>query len=323
MKTVLKVVGILLVALVVLVASGYAWATISSNRKLARNYETHRAEFPIPFPLDTSEIRAMGLTGDQIPEAARRAAIERGRHLVEARYPCLECHGADFGGGVMIDEFPIGTMLGPNLTRGQGSRTPAFTASDWDRAVRHGVLIDGRPSAMPAEDFRRMSDQELSDIVSYILSLPPVDNQVAPRKLGPLGRFLLASGQFPISADLIESHDAAHPVVPPPAMATVDFGEHLAATCSGCHGMGLAGGPIAGAPPGWLPAQNLTRHETGLAAWSLDDFKRSLREGVRPDGSALREPMTLMLPFTKEMSDVELEALWMYLGSLPPRPMAS
>jgi hypothetical protein len=43
-----------------------------------------------------------------------------------------------------------------------------------------------------------------------------------------------------------------------------------------------------------------------------------MREGRRPDGAALRLPMTLVLPFAQKMTEVELEALWTYLRSLPP-----
>ena len=51
------------------------------------------------------------------------------RHLVEARYGCGECHGRNFGGGVMIDNPAIGRLLGPNLTTGKGSVTSGFRIS--------------------------------------------------------------------------------------------------------------------------------------------------------------------------------------------------
>ena len=41
-----------------------------------------------------------------------------------------------------------------------------YEPADWDRIVRHGLLSDGRPAAMPSEDFQMMSDQELSDIIA-------------------------------------------------------------------------------------------------------------------------------------------------------------
>ena len=40
--------------------------------------------------------------------------------------------------------------------------------------------------------------------------------------------------------------------------------------------------------------------------------------GQRPDGSALRAPMTLMASYGQSMKEVERRALWAYLQSLPP-----
>src|SRR5690606_17898125 len=116
-----------------------------------------------------------------------------------SRYGCIECHGENLGGGTMVDVPALFPRFGPNLTRGPGSRVGRFTAADWDRNVRHGVFPDGKPSAMPSQDFERMSDQELSDVVAYIRSLPPVDNQMPPRALGPMGKLLLATGQIRLS----------------------------------------------------------------------------------------------------------------------------
>ena len=45
-----------------------------------------------------------------------------------------------------------------------------------------------------------------------------------------------------------------------------------------------------------------------------------MRESARPDGTALRPPMTQMMPYAKAMTDLEIEALWAYLASLPPQP---
>jgi mono/diheme cytochrome c family protein len=320
MKTALKIAGVLLVLLVLIAAGGYAWASNTSSRILARTYDTHTVDFPVPYPLDAAEVAALGLTEEASAQLAMERAIERGRHLVEARYACGECHSPDFGGGVMIDAFPIGTLLGPNLTLGPGSRTLDYTPADWDRIVRHGILPNGRAAAMPSEDFRLMSDQELSDVIAYIRSMPPVDRTMAPPKLGPLGKFLLARGDLRLSANLIESHQSPHLALPPAEEPSVEFGRHLAATCTGCHGQDFSGGPIAGGDPSWAPARNLTPHETALASWSYDDFARALRENRRPDGTELRAPMSFMTPFAQKMKEVEIQAMWNYLRSIPEVP---
>ncbi len=325
MKTFLKGVGILVLAVLLVGAGVIGWASVVSARSMSRTIEAHDVDFSVPLPLASEEIEALGLSGEALSEEALGAvaleqAVERGRHLTQARFACTECHGADFGGGVMVDAFPLGSFFGPNLTLGEGSATREYTARDWDRIVRHGLLPDGRPAIMPTEEFAGMSDQELSDIVAFIRSLPPVDREMPERAFGPLGKVLLATGQIRFSADRVETHMAAHPAVPPPAEVSLAFGAHLATTCAGCHGPEFAGGKIVGGDPSWGPAANLTSHADGLAEWSLDDFRTALTEGRRPDGTEVIEPMTFVTPYAQRMTEVELEALWVYLQSLPARP---
>ena len=60
---------------------------------------------------------------------------------------------------------------------------------------------------------------------------------------------------------------------------------------------------------------NLTRDaETGIGAWTEEQFRRALKVGIRPDGRPLRPPMSPR-PL---LSDDEVSALWAYLRSLPP-----
>ena len=318
MKTLLKILGVVIFMLIIVAAGVYTWASLITSRLFAQTFETHLVDFPIPFPLDPADAAAAGLTEDAAKSLAQQRAVERGKHLVTARYTCTGCHSENFGGGAMIDAFPIGSLLAPNLTLGTGSRTAKFQARDWDRIVRHGVLGDGHPAVMPSVDFQHMSDQELSDIVSYIRSLPPVNNTVPTSTFGPLGKILVATGQMKISAILIDSHTAPHPVRPPEATASAEFGKHLAQVCMGCHGPDFSGGPIAGGDPAWPPARNLTPDATGLKGWTYDQFVTAVSKSQRPDGTALRLPMTFMAPYGQNMTDVERHALWAYLQSLPP-----
>lgn len=320
MRTLLKILGVLVVVLIVVGAGLYLWAGYTASQRLTRTYETHRVDFPIPFPLTTEELAAAGVADDPGDALALERARARGQHLVRSRYHCIECHGENFGGGVMVDAFPMGRFLGPNLTAGRGGVVADYAPADWDRAVRHGVLRDGRPSIMPAQDFAKMSDQELSDVIAYLRSLAPVDNEVPKSSLGPLGKILVATHQLNPPADLVADHRGAHPTVPPPAGVSAQFGAHLAGTCVGCHGMNLAGGPIVGGDPSWPPARNLTPDATGLAGWTYEQFTTAMRQGIRPDGSALLPPMTLVLPYSRSMTDVELQALWAYLQTLPATP---
>lgn len=321
-KTVLKIVVGIVLVLILLGAAGYIWASGAAADARSRVVVTHDVSFPIPAPLGEDEVAELDLTPGEAAAVAMERAVERGRHLVEARYGCAECHGGDFGGGVMMEAGPVATFRGPNLTLGEGGVTRDYTPADWDRAVRHGVLPDGRLSTMPSEDFQMMSDQELGDIIAYIRSFPNVDNEVEAVRYGPIGKVLVATGSMGFSADRVTNHAEPHPSEPPPAEVTVEFGRHLSGICTGCHRIDFSGGPIGG-DPSWAPAANLTPHEEGIAGWSFDDFERALLEGVRPDGTELLPPMNLVMPYANNMTPVEREALWLYLQSLPPVPTGS
>ncbi len=339
-----KGLGVMALGLVVIGAGGYVWAGHAADAYLARTYEAHRQGFPIPFPLTEAEIAQLraersppddpsltsvsvgsdgapaadSLAGIDLDALARERAIARAKHLLDARFPCVECHGTDFGGGTMIDDPAIGVVLGPNLTTGAGSVTLTYTAEDWDRKVRHGLGPSGVSGPMPSEDFLGMSDQELSDIVTYIRSLPPVDKQVPLPTLGPLGRILMATGQIPTTGDSIKVQRTEHPLGPPVAAPTAEFGEHLLTVCTGCHRANFEGGPIPGGPPDWLPAANLSPHEQGLKGWTEADFVRALREGKKRDGSPQGVPMNLIPKYAANMTDTELTAMWMALQAMPP-----
>lgn len=358
MSKLAKVAGVGVLVILGLVGGVALWAKTTADSTLAQTFEVHSAEFPVPFPLTEAEVEALRaeklaamspaptddalvssagssgaegsgaepvdpLAGVDLAAIAMERAVARGEHLVNSRYACVECHGKDFGGGTMIDDPAMGRILGRNLTQGKGSVTLNYTVADWDRMVRHGVKPDGTPAIMPSEDFYYMSDRELSDILAYIGSRPPVDKEVPPPAYGPVGTMLIATGQLHLAAVGHPDHGMTHAVEPPEAAVTVEFGKHLAHVCTGCHNPELTGGPIVGGDPSWVPARNLTPHADGLQGWTYEQFVAAVRQGKRPDGTSLQMPMTLILPYAQKMTDTELQALWAYLQQVPAKPSPS
>jgi mono/diheme cytochrome c family protein len=245
-------------------------------------------------------------------------ALARGEHIAITR-GCKGCHAADLAGEVVLDVPAIGRLAAPNITRGRGSVVAAFTANDWERAIRHGIKPDGRPLLfMPIRDFAGLSDADTADLIAYVQSAAPADRDLAPSYIGPVGRLLFAFGQLPmVESRLIDQHapHAAHIET----AATPEFGSYLAQACIGCHGNHLSGGPIPGTPPDFPKPANITPDTaTGIGKWSREDFYRVFREGKRPDGRDL-DPF---MPWKAlgHFSDTELDALWAYLRSVPARP---
>jgi mono/diheme cytochrome c family protein len=326
-RRLLKIVGWILGVVLVLALATTGVARIIAGRRYSQHWTTHEASFPIPFPLSAVELERLRaervaagasaadpLAGVDLHAAALARAIARGEHLVKTRVGCDGCHGSDLGGKVIIDEALVGYWAAPNLTGGAGGVTRDFSATDWDRAVRHGVRHTGQSSSMPSTEFLNLSNHELSDIVAYVLSRPPVDRTMKPVGIGPVFSFVVAFGADSLPAFGID-HQKVHPVEPPVETASVELGGHIAQVCRGCHGEHLSGGNIAG-DPNMPVVANLTPHDTGIKGWTEADFFRALREGKRKDGTDILPQM----PWKAygQMKDVEIKALWAYLQTVPP-----
>lgn len=241
------------------------------------------------------------------------ATVQRGRHLARVR-GCQDCHGPDLAGRTIIDDPAIGRLAGANLTAGRAGG--ALSDAEWERAVRHGVRADGTPLLfMPANEFADFSDEDVAAIAAYARSLPAVTRAPVPIRVGPVGRALFLAGQLSLVPAERVKHDRAHtPHVD--VEPTARYGAYLAAGCVGCHGAELAGGHIPGTPPDWKPAANIT--PTGIGSWTEADFIRAMRTGVRPNGT----PIDSLMPWRamSAMHDVELQALYAYLRTVPARP---
>ncbi len=291
MKRVFKYLGYGLGVIVLLLVLAVCGVYALSARKLGRTYAV--AVRPVAVPADA-------------------ASVLRGRHIAETR-GCVDCHGQDFGGAKVVDDPAVGVLWGSNLTGGRGGRIAAFTDEDWVRAIRHGVAKDGKPLVlMPSLEYAHFSDDDLGALIAYLKTVPKVDRDRVPIKVGPVARALMLAGQIKIAAEHIDHAGLRPPTVIPGV--TVDYGRYLAVGCTGCHGEQLAGGRIPGAPPDWPASRNLTP-SGDLARWSEADFLKVLETGVRPDGQQLNPVMPIAFG---KMTDTEKKALWLYLQTLSP-----
>lgn len=283
-----SLVGLLVLAAVILyIVGGAAW------NRVYENYDVSVGAVPVP-------------TGE--------AAIADGRHVATIHY-CAFCHDDNLAGQALIDEPALAVAFAPNLTAGEGGVGATNTDDDWVRAIRHGVGHDGRGLvAMPARIWYHLSDEDLGALIAYLQSLPPIDNELPARRIGPLGRLMVALGQFPPTEAAVIDHHAPRPVAPKPGI-TVAYGEYLVrSTCSACHGDNLNGGSVRGLDGELEIALNLTPGGE-LAGWSEAEFMTALRSGVTPSGRVLSE--TMPWQYVGQMTDEELRSVWLYLQSLP------
>jgi mono/diheme cytochrome c family protein len=246
--------------------------------------------------------------------ASDAAALARGKYLFESR-GCVDCHGANGGGRTFVKNDSGLHIAGPNIT--PGGAVAKYQPVDWVRTLRHGVKPDGRPvMIMPSEDYNRFTDADLAALVAYVRSLPPLQGGAAVMELPPPVRIAYGLGAIRDAADKIDH--TLPPQQPVPAAVNAQHGAYVANMCIGCHGEHLSGGKIAGGPPDWPAAANLTPG-VGSAMVRYKDataFMAMLRSGKRPDGSAIA-----VMPFESlaKLDEVDAQALYAFLKTLPPR----
>lgn len=302
MRRTFKWIGIVLGGLIGLVLLALGIVYIISSAELGTEYE---------------------ITAETIAIPTDSASLAHGQHRVRAISKCADCHSENLGGKVFIDEFPFGKIIAPNLTSGKGGIGTTYTDQDWVRAIRYGVNREKKGLLfMPSNEYWHNSDAELGEIIAYVKSLPPVDNELEESSVGPLGRVLYVTGQLPlVPVELIDL--TAQRAAVPSEGATAEYGKHLVTVsgCAGCHKEDLSGGKMPGTPPDWPAPSNLTPHPHGLGSYTEADFFTALRQGKKKTGEQM-DPLYMPWKATALMKDDEIRAVWAYLRTVPPKETA-
>jgi mono/diheme cytochrome c family protein len=218
-------------------------------------------------------------------------AVAHGKHVATI-WACTRCHGEDFSGMVIASDplsglVPLsGTIIAANLTSGTGGIARSYTDADWVRAIRHGILPDGHVEVLMF-DYSTLSDPDLGDLIAYLKQTPPVDTKYPEMSYGSIVPIISNIGLFTPAAERMD-HGAARPVDPSPG-ATVEYGQYLSAICIACHGSGIG---------------------NSVEKWKQDELINTFHSGVLPDGKGFGPTMSANT--FREMTDVELTALWLY-----------
>jgi mono/diheme cytochrome c family protein len=217
--------------------------------------------------------------------------------------------------------MPMARVVAPNLTSGRGGIAGNRSDDDFLRAIRHGIGMGGRALVlMPAKNYWHMGDDDVGSLIAYLRTVPAVDRELPATSFGLVGRVLLLKGDLDPMFEAKDMDHMARRPAPPAADTTADYGRYLAEIggCTGCHGPTLSGGPIPGTPPDAKPAANITPE--GIGSWTEQDFFKALREGVRPNGTPI-DTTVMPIPMTREMTDLETKAIYMYLRTVPPKAL--
>ena len=262
--------------------------------------------------------------------AFAQTPTERGAYLVNTIMTCQNCHtpkgpggvpqfDKDLSGGLTFDEPPF-KVTASNLTPDKETGIGSWSEADIRKALVEGVRPNGVPLAavMPTGFYGILTPGDLNAIVAHLKTLKPVNNKVAD----PIYKINLPRQVFP---------GAEKPIAPADLSNKAKKGFYLATLghCMECHtpfvngpvdfkgSLGKGGREFPG-PWGKSVSRNITSHkEKGIGAWTDDEIKRAITQGVSRDGSKLKPPMGY--PFYAKMTADDLDAVVAYLRTVPPK----
>lgn len=273
--------------------------------------------------------RSRALTDRRFERTPERLA--HGQYLVEGVLGCIDCHSqlngvpqpgvapvytGPGGGRIFVNEKGL-VVAAPNITPDMETGAGTWTDDQFARAIREGIGHDGRTlfPAMPYENFRNLSDEDLASVIVYLRSLEPVHN-VLPKPQIP----------FPVSRLIKSAPEPVLSAVADTQSDRVSRGRYLTrvASCDYCHtpedqmhrpikGMEFAGGmQIEGFP---TRSANITPDPSGISYYDEDLFVRTMRTG-HVGARALNPPMPWWV--FRNMSDEDLKSIFAYLRTVKP-----
>ena len=263
--------------------------------------------------------------------------LTRGKYLVEGPAHCFGCHsepdaahntdqpvpGRKGAGAVFPAELAASVgivapyrIVCPNITPDRETGAGTWKDEDFVRALRQGIGHDGRTllPVMPYMNFQYLSDEDILSIVTYVRSIPAVNNPLPKINLPP-----------PLLA-------ALKPLPPTPVeidLSTAEKrGEYLVRTgnCSTCHtpvdeqqqplpGMYLAGGRTFPTPWGVITSANITPDVSGISYYNRTKFIEVIRTGHV--GARKLSPF-MPASYFRNMTDQDLGDIFAYLRSVSP-----
>ena len=251
--------------------------------------------------------------------------IARGKYLVLGPAHCYTCHIPDsakheenreamIGGKAFIT--PFATFFTPNITSDKETGIGAFSDEELAGAIRYNLNHSNR-AMVGFMSYNNMTDDDISAVISYLRTTPPIRNVVPRHDYNIIGKILM---RF-----LIKPVVPSVPQVKPDT--TAEYGKYLAynvMNCNGCHtnrnsvgefiGEPFAGGHSWELQDATYTSANLTHDDsTGrISHWNQDIFIQRFRVG------RVLEHSPMPWDAYRSMSDFDLTALYKFLHQLPP-----
>jgi mono/diheme cytochrome c family protein len=265
----------------------------------------------------------------EVPNATTQL-IERGEYLARAG-DCVACHttpgGREFAGGRAM-ATPFGALYVPNITPDEETGIGSWTADEFYRMLHTGVSRNGSLlyPAMPFASYTKVTRADSDAMYAYLMSVSPVKQPNRPHEL----RFPFNDRDLLIGWRTLYFREGEYEPDPKQSAAW-NRGAYLVqglGHCAMCHtAINALGGSSKSKEfeGGMIPNQNwyapslTSNREAGLGDWSLKDIKDLLQTGVSHRSTVYGPMAEVTYNSLQYLSDEDVEAMAVYLRSLPPR----
>jgi len=269
--------------------------------------------------------------GKTSPYSHLLADVEKGRYVFTAA-GCQSCHTAGssspIGAGGVELKTPFGIFYTPNITPHPKQGIGNWSRDQFADAIRYGKnsVVGSFFPSFPYTAYTQMSDEDIISLYGYIMTLPISENRNQPHNIDfPFNwRFSSNFWRFmffqpgPYKYDPLKTEEWNRG-----AYVVRAIGH-----CAECHsprklfGNIAKGQELSGNPKDYEGSlvPNITPDEkTGLGKWQESDIIALLKFGNLPDGDVVGgKMMEFVINSSSKLSNYDLQAIAIYLKSLPP-----
>jgi len=246
---------------------------------------------------------------------------------------CVSCHsvpgGKAFAGGLKMGS-PLGNIYSTNITPDPETGIGNYSLEDFKRAVRQGIAKDGHRlyPAMPYPSYAKITDADMAALYDFFMKqVPPVHQENLKSEISwPLNmRWPLAIWSFVFTTSGSYVTNSKHD-------ADWNRGAYLVqglGHCGACHtprGLAFQEKALDDSSPvylsgalldAWYAPDLRSDARTGLGSWSKNDLVDFLKVGHNGGESAFGSMIDVVNNSTPYLSDSDLNAIAVYLKSLP------
>ncbi len=258
--------------------------------------------------------------------------VERGRYLATLG-DCAACHtekgGQAFAGGRPI-ETGFGTIFSPNITPDRETGIGSWSRDAFYQALHTGHDDEGKHlyPAFPYPWFTKVTRADVDAMKDFFDSLPAVHKANKPTQLDwwLTWRPMLAGWN-------LLNFERGEFQPDPKQSAQWNRGAYIVeglGHCGDCHtpkgyfggahrSEALSGGYASGGHQGWFAPSLAGEQRAGLGGWSAAEIVEYLKTGSNAHAVTAGPMNEVIADSTSRFTDADLEAVAVYLKSLPPR----